>query len=37
MSIENRRELENTRAKLQRMEQHYEELRQEPAGNMSGN
>jgi hypothetical protein len=33
MSIENRRELENTRAKLQRMEQHYEELRQEPAGN----
>ena len=31
MSIENRRELENTRAKLQRMEQLYERLRQEPA------
>jgi hypothetical protein len=33
MSIENRRELENTRAKLQRMEQLYERLRQEPADN----
>jgi hypothetical protein len=30
MSIENRRELVNTRAKLQRMEQLYEEIRQEP-------
>ena len=33
MSIENRRQLENTRAKLQRMEQLYERLRQEPADN----
>jgi hypothetical protein len=33
MSIENRRQLENTRAKLQRMEQLYERLRQEPTDN----
>jgi hypothetical protein len=33
MSIENRRELENTRAKLQRMEQFYEQKRQEPVDN----
>ena len=33
MSIENRRQLENTQAKLQRMEQLYERLRQEPADN----
>src|SRR5438552_462177 len=33
MSIESRRQLENTRAKLQKMEQLYEELRQEPAEN----
>ena len=33
MSIENRRQLENTRAKLQRMEQFYEKKRQEPADN----
>jgi len=33
MSIENRRQLENTRAKLQRMEQLHEELCQEPAVN----
>ena len=33
MTIESRRQLENTRAKLQRMEQLYEELRQEPAEN----
>jgi septation ring formation regulator EzrA len=33
MSIENRRQLENTRAKLQDLEQLYEELRQEPADN----
>jgi hypothetical protein len=33
MTIENRRQLENTRAKLQRMEQLYERKRQEPADN----
>jgi len=33
MSIENRRQLENTQAKLQRMEQLYERLRQEPTDN----
>ena len=30
MSIENRRQLENTRAKLQSLEQLYERKRQEP-------
>jgi hypothetical protein len=33
MSIENRRQLENTRAKLQRMEELYERMRQEPTDN----
>ncbi len=31
MSIENRRQLENTRTKLHMMEQLHEKLRQEPA------
>jgi hypothetical protein len=31
MSIENRRQLENTRAKLQELERLYERKRQEPA------
>jgi hypothetical protein len=33
MSIQSRRELENTRAKLKDMEQLYEEIRQKPAEN----
>lgn len=33
MTIETRRQLENTLAKLERMEQLYEKLRQEPAEN----
>ncbi len=33
MSIENRRQLENTRAKVQRMEHLYEKVRQEPGDN----
>ena len=33
MSIENRRQLENTRAKLKDLEQLYEQVRQEPADN----
>jgi hypothetical protein len=33
MSIENQRQLENTRAKLQRMEQLYERKRLQPADN----
>jgi hypothetical protein len=33
MSIENRRQLENTRAKVRRMEELYDRLRQEPAEN----
>ena len=33
MSIKNRRQLENTRAKLKRMEQLNEKMRQEPADN----
>jgi hypothetical protein len=33
MTIENRRQLENTRAKLQRMEELYERMRQQPADN----
>ena len=31
MTIENRRQLENTRAKLQEMEHLYTEIRQEPS------
>ena len=31
MTIENRRQLENTRAKLQELEQHYQRRLQEPA------
>ena len=33
MSIENRRQLENTQAKLKDLEQLYEKIRQEPADN----
>jgi hypothetical protein len=33
MSIENQRQLENTRAKLQMMEELYDKLRQEPTDN----
>lgn len=33
MSIENRRQLENTRRKLQMMEELYEKKRKEPADN----
>jgi len=33
MSIENRRQLENTRAKLKDLEQLYEQVRQEPTDN----